>query len=49
MTVQEARKILGKDYSEMSDKDIESIVAMVYNLSKGTVRSVIKLKHEESN
>jgi type I restriction-modification system DNA methylase subunit len=45
MTVQEARKLLGKRYKGMTDEEIERIVDDTHELAKLTLNEY--LRHEE--
>lgn len=48
LTTCQARKILGKKYYGLSDRDIEEIIILIYNLCKQIIRKVIN-KNESNN
>ena len=45
LSLEEARKILGEKYKHLTDKEIESIIVLVYNLCKTTILEVTGTKH----
>jgi len=42
--LQEARKILGKKYEHLKDREIESIVTLLYKLCKQVINDIISTK-----
>ena len=47
ITEKEARKILGKRYLHLTDKEIENIIIFLYNLCKDVIREVVKRDNVE--
>jgi hypothetical protein len=46
IAVRQARMILGKRYSHLTDQNIEKIVALLFDLCKNVIREVVKKPYE---
>ena len=44
ITVKKARVILGNQYAQLTDDNIQCIIDMLYNLSKRMIREVVNNK-----
>ena len=45
ITIGEARKILGKKYVGLSDKELEQLLDFIYTLCTKAVKEVLERKH----
>ena len=45
ITTKEARKILGKKYTSLSDEKLEQLLDFMYTLCAKTVKGVLERKH----